>query len=87
MKEVGISHWASPNIGATNSSGFTGLPGGWRNYTGSFNQLTLYGIFWSSTAATPPFSYYFQLSYSGIALSIGLYGNVKVGYSVRLVKD
>jgi uncharacterized protein (TIGR02145 family) len=28
MKEPGTVHWASPNTGATNSSGFTGLPGG-----------------------------------------------------------
>jgi hypothetical protein len=28
MKETGLAHWKSPNEDATNSSGFTGLPGG-----------------------------------------------------------
>jgi uncharacterized protein (TIGR02145 family) len=28
MKEAGFAHWYSPNTGATNESGFTGLPGG-----------------------------------------------------------
>ena len=30
LKETGTVHWASPNTGATNESGFTGLPGGYR---------------------------------------------------------
>ncbi len=28
MKEEGTTHWSSPNGGATNESGFSGLPGG-----------------------------------------------------------
>ena len=30
MKEVGFEHWHSPNTGATNESGFTALPAGFR---------------------------------------------------------
>ena len=49
MKEAGYSHWSSPNTGATNSSGFTGLPGGERDDYGVFHFLTNSGYFWSSS--------------------------------------
>lgn len=39
MKETGITHWNSPNLGATNSSGFTALPAGYRVSNGSFTAI------------------------------------------------
>jgi uncharacterized protein (TIGR02145 family) len=50
LKEAGLSHWASPNTGATNSSGFTGLPGGYMGDAGSPSNITLQGYFWTSTS-------------------------------------
>jgi uncharacterized protein (TIGR02145 family) len=42
--------WNSPNTGATNESGFTGLPGGNRSgYVGTFSAVNEWGYFWSST--------------------------------------
>jgi len=50
LKEAGTAHWLAPNTGATNSSGFTALPGGDRDYnSGLFYNSTTYGIFWTST--------------------------------------
>ena len=49
MKETGTFHWKSPNIGATNSSGFTALPGGGCYGTGNFSGMGWYACFWSST--------------------------------------
>src|SRR5205085_6409714 len=47
MKETGITYWLSPNTSATNSSGFTGLPGGYRNPSdGSFYLISSNGIWW-----------------------------------------
>ena len=47
MKETGISHWYSPNSDATNSSSFTGLPGGYRRFDGTFNEIGKDGLWWS----------------------------------------
>ena len=49
MKEAGTAHWASPNTGATNSSGFTALPGGYRGTGGGFYGLAGNAYFWSSS--------------------------------------
>jgi hypothetical protein len=52
MKEAGTVHWDSPNTGANNSSGFTGLGSGIRFSTGSFYNLLISSYFWSAAAAT-----------------------------------
>jgi uncharacterized protein (TIGR02145 family) len=50
MKETGTSHWQSPNSGATNESGFTGRPGGYRNnFNGTFGYFGYSGFWWSSS--------------------------------------
>lgn len=46
LKETGTSHWASPNTGATNSSGFTALPGGYRANTGTYSSVPGTITFW-----------------------------------------
>lgn len=51
MKEVGTAHWTNPNVGATDSSGFTALPGGWRYFAsfGAFSHFLDRAHFWSAT--------------------------------------
>lgn len=48
LKEIGTSHWAAPNTGATDEFGYTALPGGFRSY-GSFMEIHNYSYFWSTS--------------------------------------
>jgi uncharacterized protein (TIGR02145 family) len=51
MKEAGTLDWVGPNDGGSNSSGFTGLPGGGRQGDdAAFRDLGLIGYWWSATA-------------------------------------
>jgi uncharacterized protein (TIGR02145 family) len=49
LKETGTSHWLGLNIAASNTSGFTALPGGFRNQNLGFSSMGYYGYFWTST--------------------------------------
>ena len=49
LKETGTTHWGIPNTGATNSSGFTALPGGYRYSDGDFNDMGDANL-WSSSS-------------------------------------
>ncbi len=87
MKEAGTEHWLSPNTGADNSSGYTGLPSGYRSYDDAeFKLLSEKGYFWSATAYDGSRSYFNVLRYSYVQGSHN-YGKNSMGYSVRCVKD
>ena len=84
--------WNTPNTGATNSSGFTGLPGGGRGFGGGFGglgTLGIHGYWWSSSDAG-----------SGSAWNRVLYSNAEnrgrfnygyashlSGVSIRCIRD
>jgi len=86
MKETGTAHWFSPNTGADNSSGFTGLPGGHRAAEGSFFYAGLVGYWWSSTELNTALAWARYVNYiSAIAFTLG---DTKThGFSVRCVRD
>jgi len=87
LKEVGFTHWIQPNKGATNSTNFTGLPGGARTNYGGFTNLGDAGAFWTSTNF--PISgaaYSYDLGERSAYLGAG--GNsYYYGFSLRLVKN
>ena len=89
LKENCTTFWNSPNIGATNESGFTGLPGGYRIYYsyGSFSNLGYFGRFWSATEYFSSYAWSRYLNYNNAEVS--RYGDdVKTsGFSVRCLKD
>lgn len=54
LKETGTAFWTSPNTGATNSTGFTALPGGMRTGGGSYLAMGDIGNWWSASAGQHP---------------------------------
>ena len=86
LKETGTTHWNTPNTGATNETGFTALPGGNRNYFGTFIDIGLYGYWWSATeySATDAWYRVMNYDYSNVYSN---YFNKEVGFSVRCVRD
>jgi len=88
MKEAGTTHWASPNTGATNESGFTAMPGGFlqSDTDNNFYQITKWGVFWSSG----------QISSTNVNARYLIYNEDNVAiysvskersYSIRCLKD
>ena len=89
MKETGYAHWYSPNTGATNESGFTGLPGGYRDYfLGFFDTRNLFGDFWTSSTFdySESAAWIYRLSYN-YAIMNGGYHLKTSGLSVRCLQD
>lgn len=92
LKDTGTIHWKSPNTGATNSTGFYGLPGGKRDPVspdnGIFTLMGEIGHFWSSSASTQYTSDGLLRALLNTSSNLGSGSNVKGnGYSVRCIKD
>ena len=87
MKETGIAHWAYPNGYATNSSGFTALPGGIRFVAGIFSGLNWFAYFWSSTQQTNLAAAWYRDIPSGWGYVYRDGYNKNWGLSVRCIKD
>jgi len=87
LKEAGTSHWSSPNTGATNESGFTALPGGYRyGSIGNFYDMGNYDYFWSSTEYGSFSAWARLLGYDTSVVGHNG-GNKRYGFSVRCVRD
>jgi uncharacterized protein (TIGR02145 family) len=87
INEAGITHWDDPNNGATNESGFTALPGGFRNSSdGTFYYLRRYAHWWSSTEEDESNAYFRVTDYWNEYVA-GSWNPKLNLYSVRLIKD
>jgi uncharacterized protein (TIGR02145 family) len=80
------SVWTAPNVGATNSSGFNGLPGGYRGTTGGYSTLGNTGFWWASSERNSTQGDYLKLANS-LDDSFANGATKQFGYSVRCVKD
>jgi len=87
LKETGTAHWESPNEGATNESGFTGLPGGKRDIDGQFFNLGRNAYWWSATEISTSEANHLGLYYANNYLGHDFQYDKRHAYSVRCVKD
>lgn len=86
LKEIGTDHWISPNNGATDETGFTALPGGYRNFDGVFYNIGENGNWWSSTEDGAGGAWYRKIQNSIADVSRLSYMKQR-GFSIRCVKD
>lgn len=88
LKEIGTTHWTSPNTGATNETSFTALPGGYRFgiSEGVFSFIGGNGYWWSSTDNNMSGIWGLSMGCGSSNVSINYY-NKSSGLSVRCLKD
>jgi len=86
IKATTTTYWNSPNTGATNESGFSALPGGYRWSDASFYGIRNNAFFWSATEDANFLAWFRYLySYNG---SVNRFSDYKsVGASVRCLKN
>jgi len=83
--EQGNGLWYSPNSGATNSSGFSGIPGGYRINYGNYYSIGNVAYFWSSSDTTNlnGWNYVLDANNENLIRHYNFYTN---GFSVRGIK-
>jgi uncharacterized protein (TIGR02145 family) len=85
LKQKGTAYWKSPNLGATNESGFTALPAGYRYEMGTFGYLGSNAVFWSSSFISGAGSFR-DLNFGSSKIRSNI-SNPNIGYSVRCIKN
>jgi len=80
--KVPAGNWTTPNIGATNSSGFNALSTGTCSSSGIFSGMGLEASWWSTNLAG---AYYYA---SNSTTFLDMFGSeVRIGRAIRVVKD
>lgn len=93
LKETGFAHWLSPNTGATNETGFTALPGGFRGATGPNSSRGIFGAlnevayFWSSTPGPGECAWMKFIFFDSDALYNDQAALKSGGQSIRCIKN
>ena len=86
LKETDTLHWNSPNTGATNETGFTALPGGYRMIVGSYDWIGYHGYWWSSTESAIDKAWYRSMVYNLKSISRDNHWK-KDGFYIRCICD
>jgi uncharacterized protein (TIGR02145 family) len=82
MKKEGLTYWTTPNTGADNSSGFTGLGGGFTSNLGVEQQFNALNRFWCADGV----GLSVVLSATNASLNISTALDVRYGFYIRLIK-
>jgi uncharacterized protein (TIGR02145 family) len=85
MKETGTAHWISPNAGATDESGFSAAPAGFRDNGGIFGEMGRSARFWSSVVNGGDDALYYGLNAGDPEVTRGDASRLD-GFSIRCVK-
>ena len=86
LKEAGTEHWSIPNTDASNESGFTALPGGYRSNGGQCYSIEWQGRWWTSSMID--YMYVWTRHMQANIANVNRYEiNKNFGFSVRCVKD
>ncbi len=85
LKETGPAHWQNPNTGATNESGFTGIPGSYRSFL-QWSLLEGEGFLWSTSEFSATRAWYRSLAFDSPIFNRNNQPKFH-GLSVRCIKD
>jgi uncharacterized protein (TIGR02145 family) len=89
MKEANFTYWmAGGMVTATNESGFTARPGGYRMEKFGFGAKGIQGVWWSATEYSSSAAWYRQILFNIEFVQRDYQAfTKKEGLSVRCVKD
>lgn len=83
--EAGTGLWYDPN-GASNETGFTALPGGYREPDWTFHDNGYYGTWWSATEHRSNYAWLRFMFYNSSNVNRRNYDK-ELGFSVRCLRD
>jgi uncharacterized protein (TIGR02145 family) len=86
LKENGTTHWNSPNTGATNESGFSALPGGFRGSNSIYEGIGGDAVFWSATQSVGGYAWYRYLYYYS-SRTYRQNDQIYYGFSIRCIRN
>ena len=91
LKETGNNHWLDPNTGATNSSGFTAVPGGYRSHSGGntisgAQTIGSYAFYWTTTSNDSQYAISRRIMFDDMASNVHV-TEKQDGVSVRCLKN
>jgi len=87
LKEVGVTHWADPNTGATDDYGFSALPGGaYDDYNNKYYWFSTYGRYFANNNHATTTAPFYSMSNSSTNLLFTDTYSYNLWYSIRCVR-